>query len=65
MGDDEKTMRQSETPISVGDDLYGCSLEELRERIRILQLEVSRTEAELSKKQTERAAADQLFGSGS
>jgi uncharacterized small protein (DUF1192 family) len=40
-------------------DLY--AVEELRERIELLQAEKARTEAQLERKQAGRAAADALF----
>lgn len=65
MDDEVGNMNQSGTDIVIGEELYGVSLGELRERITILQSEIARTQAELEKKQTERAAADQLFGTRS
>lgn len=49
-------------PIAIGDDLYGVSITELEMRIAALHAEIARTEAELTKKRTERSAADKLFG---
>jgi uncharacterized small protein (DUF1192 family) len=40
-------------------DLY--AVEELRERIEMLQAEAARTQAQLERKQAGRAAADALF----
>jgi len=40
-------------------DLY--AVEELRERIELLQAEAARTQAQLERKQAGRAAADALF----
>ncbi len=40
-------------------ELYG--VEELQERIALLNAEIGRTEAQLSRKQAGRAAADALF----
>ena len=62
MEQDANDVRQSGTGIVVGEDLYGASLEDLKERIIALQSEIARTEVELSKKQKERNVADQLFG---
>ncbi|MGJ8562651.1 MAG: DUF1192 family protein [Alphaproteobacteria bacterium] len=47
---------------TVGEDLYGISVAELRTRIGLLNAEVSRIEAELAKKQGELSAAEKLFG---
>lgn len=47
--------------ITVGEDLYGLSVAELEERIQRLRAEIERTESELGKKTSERAAADALF----
>jgi uncharacterized small protein (DUF1192 family) len=47
--------------IIVGDDLYAFSVTELEERIDRLRREIERTEAELKKKSSERAAADAFF----
>ena len=51
----------SQTPIVVGEDLYGISVAELEERIRILRLEIVRIENELGRKQTEMNAAHDIF----
>lgn len=55
-------MQKSKIDFSIGDDLYGVSIDELQERITILKDEISRIEAELDKKKRERSAADNLFG---
>jgi uncharacterized small protein (DUF1192 family) len=59
MSDD---VRQSETKFELGEDLYGVSVAELKQRLQLLQTEISRIEGELAKKQKELSAADQLFG---
>ena len=41
-------------------DLFG--IEELKERIALLETEIGRVQAQLDKKQASRAAADALFG---
>jgi uncharacterized small protein (DUF1192 family) len=41
-------------------DLFG--IEELKERIALLEAEIGRVQAQLDKKQAGRAAADALFG---
>ena len=54
-------MVQSETQFVIGEDLYGVSVEELRERVKILQGEISRIETELTKKQSDMSAAEAFF----
>jgi uncharacterized small protein (DUF1192 family) len=46
------------------EDLDNYAVEELRERIEGLQAEIVRVQARLAAKQSGRAAADALFGSG-
>ncbi|MHA7858678.1 MAG: DUF1192 domain-containing protein [Henriciella sp.] len=43
-------------------DLERLSVEDLKERIEELQAEIAACEAELSKKQSHKSAADALFG---
>ena len=62
--DENESMRQSGTLI-VGEDLYGISIEELKERLSIFEAEIKRVEAELEKKIRERSAAEGIFGSKS
>jgi len=45
----------------VGQELTLLSVEELRERIQILNDEISRLEADIKQKQASRSAADQFF----
>ena len=59
--DDVYEPRASQTPIVIGEDLYGISVAELEERIRILKLEIVRIENELGKKQGEMNAAHDIF----
>jgi len=56
---------QNISDIVIGEDLYGVSVSELSERIQALKAEILRIEAELSKKQNDLSAADQLFGKSS
>jgi len=58
MSDD---MRQSETKFEIGEDLYGVSVAELETRLRRLQAEITRIEAELETKKRDLSAADLLF----
>jgi len=45
----------------IGQDLALLSVEELRERIALLNDEIARLEAAMAKKQASRSAADQFF----
>jgi uncharacterized small protein (DUF1192 family) len=45
----------------VGQELTLLSVEELRERIQVLNDEISRLEADIKQKQASRSAADQFF----
>ncbi len=54
-------MTQSETGFALGEDLYGVSVDELKERITLLKAEIVRIEAELTKKQSDLSAAEQFF----
>lgn len=45
----------------IGQDLSLISVAELNERIALLREEISRIEADIAKKQSSRAAADQFF----
>lgn len=54
-------MTQSETKFEIGEDLYGVSVDELRQRIGVLTEEIARIEGELSKKELELSAANTLF----
>lgn len=54
-------MNKPEVDIEIGEDLYGISIEELETRINIMNDEIARLQDELSKKKSERNAADNLF----
>ena len=56
-------MDKPKIDFSIGEDLYGISVDELEERISILKDEILRLERELTKKNQERAAAEDIFGS--
>lgn len=58
---DENDIRPIGT-VSIGDELYGLSRDELRARIEALKSEIVRTEAALTQKINEMAAADTVFG---
>ncbi|MBK8009231.1 MAG: DUF1192 domain-containing protein [Rhizobiales bacterium] len=45
----------------IGADLSLISVEELRERVALLQEEIARLEADMTKKQASKSAADAFF----
>ncbi len=45
----------------IGADLSLISVEELKERIQLLQEEIARLEADIAKKQASKSAADAFF----
>ncbi len=57
----ERYMTQSITEFSLGEDLYAVSVAELESRLGVLEDEITRIKRELSKKQSERSAADNIF----
>ena len=59
--DDDGLTREDLERFRIGEDLYGLSLHELEIRIRAYEAEIVRLKAELSKKEREKLAADQLF----
>lgn len=58
MGDE---LPRSGTSCVPGEDLYGLSVEELRERVSIYEAEIERLSAALTKKEQELSAADLIF----
>ena len=60
-----KFMEKLKVDVLIGEDLYGLSIDEISERITLLTGEISRLERELTKKEEERQAADNIFGSKS
>ena len=58
---DENDARAGED-YRIGEDLYGLSRHELEARIHAYAAEIDRLRGELSKKSSERTAADALFG---
>ena len=46
---------------ALGEPLDAISVEELRQRIAVLQDEIARIEAEIARKQASRSAADAVF----
>lgn len=57
--------RSAQGAVSVGDDLYGLSVSELQERLDVLKVEITRSEAALIKKRAELSEAETLFGGNS
>ena len=58
---DEEDRPKKKLVHEVGQDLSLISVGELNERIAILREEILRLEADIAKKQSTRASADQLF----
>ncbi|MEJ2624484.1 MAG: DUF1192 domain-containing protein [Pseudolabrys sp.] len=56
--DDQPTRKVTH---EIGQDLTLLSVEELSARIRLLQDEITRLEADIASKRATRAAADQVF----
>ena len=63
MGWDEARAKSPPRQITVGEDLSGLSIEELKRRIETLKDEIVRVEAELERKVRHEAAASALFKS--
>ncbi len=53
--------RHANRDYSPGQDLYAASVTDMQGWIRLLQQDIQRLEAEIKKKQGERAAADSIF----
>jgi uncharacterized small protein (DUF1192 family) len=58
---DEEDRPKKKLVHEIGQDLSLISVGELNERIAILREEILRLEADIAKKQSTRASADQLF----
>jgi len=59
MDDDDRPKKK--IAHEVGQDLSLLSVEELAERVKLLQEEIARLEADMTRKRAKRAAADQFF----
>jgi uncharacterized small protein (DUF1192 family) len=59
MEDDDRPRKKGSHEI--GQDLSLLSVDELRERIALLQEEIARLEANMAQKHAKRSAADQFF----
>lgn len=57
----EDLAKTDETDFQIGGDLYGVSVMQLKARLILLQDEILRVNAELSKKEAEMSAAHNLF----
>ncbi|MPZ58148.1 MAG: DUF1192 family protein [Rhizobiales bacterium] len=57
--DDDRPKRK--VAHEIGQDLTLLAVEELRERVGLLQDEIARLEADIARKQATRSAADQFF----
>lgn len=58
---EDADLRKAGADFSVGEDLYGISLAQLRERVEVLRAEITRIEAEIGKKGAEMSAAEDFF----
>lgn len=58
----EDEPRQVTTNHEIGAELSAISADELRQRIALLELEISRIRSEIERKEAGRKAADNLFG---
>ena len=59
MDDDDRPKKK--IAHEVGQDLSLLSVEELTERVKLLQAEIARLETDMTQKRAKRAAADQFF----
>jgi uncharacterized small protein (DUF1192 family) len=58
---DEDDRPKKKITHELGQDLSLLSVEELASRVSLLQLEITRLEADIAQKRSKRAAADQIF----
>lgn len=58
---DNSDLKQAGETFKVGEDLYGVSLAQLKERTDILRAEIKRIEEEINKKDAELNAAEDFF----
>lgn len=59
--DDEDEIAKSKRPQTFPRDLYGMGVEQMREYIAALQLEIARTQAQIAKQDSMKNAASALF----
>ena len=60
--DPDGTRPATDSKVTVGQDLSAVSVDELRERITLLESEIVRIRAEIAQKQASIAAANSIFG---
>ncbi len=58
---DEDDRPKKKVAHEIGQDLTLLSVKELEERIALMKSEIARLEADIARKQSTRAAADQFF----
>jgi uncharacterized small protein (DUF1192 family) len=58
---DEDDRPKKKLSHEIGQDLTLLSVEELGERVQLLQHEIARLEADMNRKRVSRSAADQFF----
>jgi uncharacterized small protein (DUF1192 family) len=58
---DDDNLPKRKIAHEIGQDLSLISVSELQERIGLLREEIARIEADIAKKQSSRASADQFF----
>ncbi len=58
---DEDDRPKKKVAHEIGQDLTLLSVKELEERIALMKAEIARLEADIGRKQSTRAAADQFF----
>ena len=58
---DEARSRPAAQTITVGEDLATQSVDDLEQRIAVLEAEIARTRTELTTKRARKSAADALF----
>lgn len=60
--DDEDEIAKSKRPQTFPRELYGMGVEQMREYIAELQLEIAKVEAHIAKQDGMKSAAEALFG---
>ncbi|MGI9483644.1 MAG: DUF1192 domain-containing protein [Hyphomicrobiales bacterium] len=63
MFDDEDARAKKAAELVVGADLSAISVDELKERITLLEEEIARIQAEIAAKQSSKDAAESVFRS--
>ena len=60
---DDEDRKKPATELVIGEDLASISVDELEERITLLEAEISRIQAEIVSKQATKASAENFFKS--